>query len=251
MRCCRSSNGSTRNRTAHDISSRLWTATDAARVRMHCAHATVVVQTGAPDRVEGSRVHPQNATIVACATPLHPSHPSQSTTLTLVHAVSVPGASTSTHNCRIPGGQTQHAQRVPLLEHCTMRRFHRLQIPAEEYAAAVPDPVAQFSKPICQHMNARHADSTAAMVAHYVGMEVRPIPLPQGLCRRASDDANALGGSHGSRRGRSARGHACIELVGRVAAAVGALWRRRHTQIPSDVSPAMCGAVAAAGCCVS
>ena len=39
-----------------------------------------------------------------------------------------------------------------------------MQISASEYNAASPDPVAQFSRPIGAHMNADHADSTAAMV---------------------------------------------------------------------------------------
>lgn len=46
------------------------------------------------------------------------------------------------------------------------------QISAEEFAAAKSDPVAQFAGPIAQHMNADHADSTAAMVRHYVGVNV-------------------------------------------------------------------------------
>ncbi len=46
------------------------------------------------------------------------------------------------------------------------------QISAEEFAAAKSDPVAQFAAPIAQHMNADHADSTVAMVRHYVGIDV-------------------------------------------------------------------------------
>ena len=32
--------------------------------------------------------------------------------------------------------------------------------------------MAQFSRPIAEHMNADHADSTAAMVRHYLGLPV-------------------------------------------------------------------------------
>ena len=46
------------------------------------------------------------------------------------------------------------------------------KVPGAEYAAAVPDPVAQFSAPVCGHMNADHADSTVAMIKHYVGITV-------------------------------------------------------------------------------
>lgn len=37
-----------------------------------------------------------------------------------------------------------------------------------------PDPVAEFSVPILQHMNADHSDTTKAMVQHYIteGVEV-------------------------------------------------------------------------------
>eukprot|EP00892_Ulva_mutabilis_P009162 jgi/Ulvmu1/6618/UM003_0255.1 len=46
------------------------------------------------------------------------------------------------------------------------------QITGADYTAAAADPVAQFSQPICTHMNDDHADATAAMVAHFVGMKV-------------------------------------------------------------------------------
>ena len=39
-----------------------------------------------------------------------------------------------------------------------------------EYAAAAPDPISPFSAPVAGHMNADHADATAAMVKHYVGI---------------------------------------------------------------------------------
>ena len=47
-----------------------------------------------------------------------------------------------------------------------------LQISAEEFAAAQSDPVAQFAGPIAQHMNADHADSTVAMLRHYIRIDV-------------------------------------------------------------------------------
>lgn len=45
-------------------------------------------------------------------------------------------------------------------------------ISAADYAAAAPDPIAPFSAPVAGHMNADHAESTAAMVRHYVGISV-------------------------------------------------------------------------------
>ena len=124
-----------------------------------------------------------------------------------------------------------------------MRRFHRLQIPAEEYGAAAPDPVAQFSKPICQHMNEDHADSTAAMVGHYVGMEVRPIPLPRGICKCASGDALAFEGLTARVSDGTpclACGHACLERrVERCGNA--AIPRASSTCVPD------CGAALAVG----
>jgi len=47
-----------------------------------------------------------------------------------------------------------------------MRSQCAVQMSAAEYDAASPDPVAPFSRPIASHMNADHADSTAAMVRH-------------------------------------------------------------------------------------
>ena len=46
------------------------------------------------------------------------------------------------------------------------------QIPGAEYGAASADPVAAFSAPVAQHMNADHAESTAAMVRHYLQLPV-------------------------------------------------------------------------------
>jgi len=46
------------------------------------------------------------------------------------------------------------------------------KISAEEYMAANPDPIACFSAPVCGHMNADHAEATAAMIEHYVGIHV-------------------------------------------------------------------------------
>ena len=66
-----------------------------------------------------------------------------------------------------------------------------LQISSEEFAAAKSDPVAQFSAPIAQHMNADHADSITAMLKHNIGIDVdagsikgldRCEPSP-GLCK--------------------------------------------------------------------
>lgn len=47
--------------------------------------------------------------------------------------------------------------------------------PITEYLSTAPDPVAEFSTPILQHMNRDHSDTTKAMVEHYVtgGAEVR------------------------------------------------------------------------------
>lgn len=46
------------------------------------------------------------------------------------------------------------------------------KVTAEEYAAAEPDPIAPFSAPVAGHMNEDHADSTIAMIKHYVGISV-------------------------------------------------------------------------------
>lgn len=46
------------------------------------------------------------------------------------------------------------------------------QVAEAEYMEARPDPVAQFSGPVCGHMNADHAESIVGMVAHNVGLEV-------------------------------------------------------------------------------
>lgn len=42
----------------------------------------------------------------------------------------------------------------------------------EAYRNAKPDPLNQFSGPVCGHMNQDHSDSTVAMVRHYVGLSV-------------------------------------------------------------------------------
>ena len=41
-----------------------------------------------------------------------------------------------------------------------------------EYSQAAVDPVAQFSRPVCAHMNEDHQDATVAMIKHYVGITV-------------------------------------------------------------------------------
>jgi putative heme iron utilization protein len=46
------------------------------------------------------------------------------------------------------------------------------KISGDEYSAAVVDPVAAFSAPVCGHMNADHAESTQAMIKHYIGITV-------------------------------------------------------------------------------
>jgi hypothetical protein len=48
-----------------------------------------------------------------------------------------------------------------------------LQVSAEDYLAAKPDPVAKFSGPVCKHMNEDHADAIAAIVQNYAGITVR------------------------------------------------------------------------------
>ena len=45
-------------------------------------------------------------------------------------------------------------------------------VSGEAYGNAKTDPVAQFSGPVCGHMNQDHMDSTVAMVKHYVGLSV-------------------------------------------------------------------------------
>lgn len=46
------------------------------------------------------------------------------------------------------------------------------KITAEEYAEAEADPIYGFSAPVAGHMNEDHADSTKAMIKHYVGITV-------------------------------------------------------------------------------
>jgi hypothetical protein len=43
-------------------------------------------------------------------------------------------------------------------------------VSAEQFWDSAADPVAQFSGPICSHMNAVHSDSTVSMIQHYVGV---------------------------------------------------------------------------------
>lgn len=43
-------------------------------------------------------------------------------------------------------------------------------VSADDYRAAKPDPVAQFSAPVCGHMNADHEGDILAMVKHYTGL---------------------------------------------------------------------------------
>lgn len=47
-----------------------------------------------------------------------------------------------------------------------------MQIKPDDYYAAIPDPVAQFSQPVCHHMNDDHADTIPPMVRHQVGIQV-------------------------------------------------------------------------------
>lgn len=47
-----------------------------------------------------------------------------------------------------------------------------MQVQSDEYWGAQPDPVAQFSAPVCGHMNADHSESTVAMVKQQVGVDV-------------------------------------------------------------------------------
>ena len=42
----------------------------------------------------------------------------------------------------------------------------------EDYISASPDPLANFATPVMNHMNEDHADSTADMVNHYIGIPV-------------------------------------------------------------------------------
>lgn len=46
------------------------------------------------------------------------------------------------------------------------------QVSGEEYRNAKPDPIYQFSAPVAGHMNADHADATAAIVRDVVGITV-------------------------------------------------------------------------------
>jgi putative heme iron utilization protein len=46
------------------------------------------------------------------------------------------------------------------------------RVSGAEYAAAAADPVARFSSPVADHMNADHAEATRAMVKLYAGLTV-------------------------------------------------------------------------------
>ena len=66
---------------------------------------------------------------------------------------------------------------TPWLGGCGVRSlvggFGRIgSISSGDYTSAEPDPVAQFSAPVCGHMNEDHADATVAMVKHYIGITV-------------------------------------------------------------------------------
>jgi putative heme iron utilization protein len=46
-------------------------------------------------------------------------------------------------------------------------------ISPSEYSEATPDPIAQFSSQVAQHMNEDHMESTIAIISHYIpGMVV-------------------------------------------------------------------------------
>ena len=46
------------------------------------------------------------------------------------------------------------------------------QVTPSEFWATSPDPVSQFTAPVCGHMNADHGESTIAMIKHYAGVQV-------------------------------------------------------------------------------
>ena len=51
-------------------------------------------------------------------------------------------------------------------------RYPVMQVTGEQYFAAKPDPIAQFSGPIAAHMNNDHEDATKAIVKHVAGITV-------------------------------------------------------------------------------
>jgi pyruvate/2-oxoglutarate/acetoin dehydrogenase E1 component len=57
-----------------------------------------------------------------------------------------------------------------------------LQVSAQDYLSASPDPVARFSNPICKHMNDDHADAIAAIVLHCSGLKVCTCISPLHAC---------------------------------------------------------------------
>jgi hypothetical protein len=63
--------------------------------------------------------------------------------------------------------------------HPETRQAHKLtdtfvcvQVTPDDFWAASPDPVSQFSAPVCGHMNKDHSESTVAMIKYYAGVEV-------------------------------------------------------------------------------
>ena len=46
-----------------------------------------------------------------------------------------------------------------------------------DYLSAKPDFVGEFVAPVMKHMNDDHSDATAAMVRHYVGIQVRVMDI--------------------------------------------------------------------------
>jgi putative heme iron utilization protein len=52
-----------------------------------------------------------------------------------------------------------------------------VQVSAKEYWDASVDPVAQFSAPVCGHMNADHGDASIAMVRHFTGEPVDKVTM--------------------------------------------------------------------------
>ena len=48
-----------------------------------------------------------------------------------------------------------------------------LQVSAQEFAAAQPDPIAPVSQPIAAHVNDDHSSATLAIVQHLVPVETK------------------------------------------------------------------------------
>ena len=49
--------------------------------------------------------------------------------------------------------------------------WHDLQLSADEFASAHPDPVAPLSGPIAAHVNDDHGDAMLAIVQHFVPLD--------------------------------------------------------------------------------